>query len=118
MTHEVWTIEHGLWLGRAEFYADHMAPDAIMVFPAPTGILHGDAIIAGMEGAPPWTRVEMDDRVQRIDGDVAVIAYRATGHRDDAPPYRVRCGSTYIRTDRWRIAAHQQTPDSPPKDTP
>ena len=111
MTDDLWTTERGLWMSGADFYADHMASDAIMVFPAPTGFLRGAAITAGMTGAPPWTDVEMEERQERVEGAVAVIAYRATGHRDGAPPYRVRCGSTYILTDRWRIAAHQQTPD-------
>jgi hypothetical protein len=111
MMHDLWTIEHRLWLDGAEAYADLMAPRCVMAF-APMGILQDQAIVDSLRGAPRWTFVEMTGQVlARPMPDLAILAYRARARRDGADPYAALCTSTYLRLgERWRIAQHQQTP--------
>lgn len=108
---ELWQIERRLWLDGADFFADHMADDALMVFPDPVGILEGEAIVEGLRHAPRWSSVDMEEQttVER-DGGV-ILAYRATGQRNGQEPYKAFCMSVYEpKAGGWRITAHQQTP--------
>lgn len=105
-------IERGFWLRGAEAFRERMLEDAVMVFPLPTGILTGAAILDGLEGAPRWEAVELRDVETRLVGDTAILAYRAAARRGDAPPYRALCLSVHVTLGRvWRLAAHQQTPE-------
>lgn len=108
----LWTIEKRLWLEGAEFYEAYLAPDAVMVFPFPAGILRGDAIISGLTNGPRWHEIEMSDQNCRREGVTAVLSYRARAWRGkDDPAYEALCASTYLRDgDDWRLMVHQQTP--------
>jgi hypothetical protein len=107
----IWRLETGFWLNGRDHYDRHLATSARMVFPDPAGILANDRIIAGIEGAPRWQSVDFDAQVETRLGDTVVIAYRATGHRNDRAPYRALCSSTYVRDGgEWKLLMHQQTP--------
>ena len=106
-----WKTEEGFWLRGPEFYRDHMAPDAQMVFPDPVGILKGEAIVDALEEAPRWEAVRMDEKTTVLAGDALALAYRATGRRGEAAPYVALCSSTYVRRGGgWTMISHQQTP--------
>jgi hypothetical protein len=110
-------LERAFWLAGPDHYRSSMTPGCIMVFPG-IGALGRDEIIAAVEAAPRWSRVAFADW-QRDDpaGGVAIVAYRAAAEREgEAAPYRVHCGSVYVRTDAgWRLAFHQQTPADAPR---
>lgn len=105
-------IEHRLWVGGADVYEEHLAEDALLVFPDPVGVLDRAATLAALTG-PRWREVRFDDvRTQRLGADVATLSYAATATREgESEPYRTRASSVYARVDgRWRLALHQQSP--------
>ncbi|QYX55795.1 nuclear transport factor 2 family protein [Roseovarius sp. SCSIO 43702] len=107
----VWEIEEGFWCKGLDFYEAHLAPDAVMAFPLPVGILEGDAILDAVDGSTRWEGVLMADRVLRKSGDTCVLIYRATGTREGTDAYTATCTSTYVREDDgWRLLVHHQTP--------
>jgi hypothetical protein len=111
-------LEKGFWTRGAGFFDEHLAADATMVFPAPTGVLRRERILSSIEHTQRWQSVRMHDPVvARPSATVAVLTYRAEAlrRRNDAP-YRAHVTSVYRRADdEWRLAFHQQ---SPPPDQP
>lgn len=112
MDEAIWLVEERFWLGGADAYRSAMDPECIMAFPAPAGIMTGEAILKAIEAAPRWASVRMTERAEsRPDLDVMVIAYRAKGRREGAPAYEAYCTSTYRHgPGGWRLIQHQQTP--------
>lgn len=108
---EHWDAEKRFWLDGPDFYKDRMAPAALMVFPAPVGLLEGKAIVDGLRQGPRWQSVDFSETAEAALGDTVVLAYRATGRRQGAEPYTALCSSTYVRTEGgWKLLSHQQTP--------
>ncbi len=108
---ELWDLEERFWLDGAETFRKKMSDDAVMVFPYPAGIMQGSAIIDGLKSAPRWRSVLMADRVFRRRGDTALLAYKASAEREDAPLTQMLCASTYLNDGgEWRLISHQQTP--------
>lgn len=107
-------LEERFWLeGTADFYREHLAGDAAMVFPEPFGIFDEEAILASVGDAPAWAAVRIEDAtVVRLRDTAAVVAYRAEARRGDAAPYSTYAASVYVRQDdgSWKLAFHQQTP--------
>ena len=105
-------LERDFWFGDADHYRASLTDGCLMVFPG-MGIVGRDTLIAGIESGPRWTSVSFESwrRDDPADG-VALVVYRASAMRTGmASPYRVGCGSLYVRIDgRWRLAFHQQTP--------
>lgn len=48
----LWSLEQAVWTGSTDFYAHSLAPEAVMVFPSPTGVLSRSRILAAVAGAP------------------------------------------------------------------
>ena len=110
---EAWRMEERFWTGGADHYREALDPACVMAFPAPAGIIAGAGIARSLAGAPRWSSVAMTEtEVGRPAADLLVLAYKARGLRDGAPPYEAYCTSTYHRRgdDRWRLVQHQQTP--------
>jgi len=109
---DAWAMEEGFWLGDIDRNRSLLSRDCVMAFPAPVGIMTGEAIARSLEGAPRWSAISMIERVlTRPDADTLVLGYRAEGRRDGAEPYRAYCTSTYRRDGAgWTIVQHQQTP--------
>ena len=111
-----WDLEARFWTDGADFARATAMPEAVMVFPDPVGILTGEAIFAGFDGAPRWSRVDMDHRTVRRHGATAILAYRARADRDGDPTYHALCASTWVRDGaEWRMLGHQQTPAEGPE---
>ena len=111
MTPSFWDAETRFWLDGTTSYVTNMASEALMVFPPPTGILSGEAILESLKDAPRWDEVEFHDRKETRVGDTMVLAYRATGHHGKDRPYVALCSSTYARqAGSWKLVAHQQCP--------
>ena len=95
----------------ATFYGDLMTEDGVMV------LAHGQAmdragVVDSLAGGPAWDRYELTDlTVVPAGPEAATLVYRATAHRDDAPPFIALMTSTYARCDgRWRLTVYTQTP--------
>ena len=98
--------------GDPDYYRGHLAQVALMVLPAPFGILNRRAAIEAAAAGLWWERFELHDpeAFELADG-VATLAYRASATRTDGSAYDAYAGSTYVRRDgAWKLALHQQTP--------
>ena len=112
MAEDFWKFEQSLWVEGTPAYEKLLHPNCIMVFPAPAGIIGAEAILNGIDGAPRWLSVKLDEQSSlEANGDTVILAYRAEGRRQGSPAYRAFCSSTYVRhAGEWRIIQHQQTP--------
>lgn len=63
-------------------------------------------------GGSPWISFKLPaERVLKLGEGSALVAYRATAHREGGEPYTALFNSIYVREDSaWRLAVHQQTP--------
>lgn len=110
---DLWRAEERFWTEGAESARAMTAKGAVFVLPYPQGILHGDSAWQEGRAAQRWRSVVFSERHFRQDGDVAVLAYRASAERGDAPIYEALCTSTYLQDDgTWLRIAHQETPVS------
>jgi hypothetical protein len=109
---EFWEVERELWLGGPEAFRRWVPETCLMVFPAPTGILTGTAVVDSVTGAPRWERVVFSGGLVRRTGtEAAVLAYAAQAVRPGGMPYAALCSSCYVRqAGAWWLVQHQQTP--------
>lgn len=108
---EFWQKEERFWTGGADYARSAMRDDAVFVFPYPAGIRRRDASLEGMQAAPRWRSVVMEDREFSRSGPVVVLAYRARGEREGDEIVEMLCASTYVDDgEGWRLMSHQQTP--------
>ena len=115
MTAELEALERRGWEALsgpngAEFYAETMADDGLMVFPGI--VLDKAGAIDAIRGAPPWASFELSDmRLVTMSDDAGLVAYRAVARRDGQPPYEAQMSSVYTRREeRWLLILHQQSP--------
>lgn len=111
---EAWRAEERLWTGGAAAFRAALDAACVMAFPAPAGIMAGEAILRGLEGAPRWASVAFAHGVvARPATDLLVLAYRAEGRRATAADaYVACCTSTYRLSGdgHWLMVQHQQSP--------
>jgi hypothetical protein len=108
--HEVWDCERRFWLDSGNFYKEHVASDAVLVFPA-VGIVGRAAGLAWARRAPRWTHLAFSNRIFSCAAETAVLAYEAHAEATKPPhTYHACCSSTYIRMRQsWMLIAHQQS---------
>jgi hypothetical protein len=109
----VWDLETRFWQGDAAFFDAWLAPQALMVFPDPIGILNRAEVLDSIRGTPRWTDVRFTKgRLERPTAGVVVVAYRVAARRDgDDAAHAAWASSTYTRSDGvWSLVLHQQTP--------
>ena len=103
-------MEERFWTEGADSARNMTAKNAVFVFPFPAGILSGTDIFREASVAQRWRSIRMTETYFAFKGDVAVLAYRVSAERGDAPIYEAVCTSTYLRdTDQWLRLSHQQT---------
>ncbi len=110
---KLWDLERRLWLGGRAVYEQCLAPDSLMVFPSPAGVLDRPATLAAIEAAPRRKTLSMRDRrIATPLAQVILLVYEADADRGEGQDrYRAQCSSTYILCDGdWKLALHQQTP--------
>lgn len=114
MDTDLWALERRFWLEGVAVYEAHLAPDARLVFPWPTGVLEREAVLDALRGAPRWQSVVFDARQVLALGDDGVLllyAARARQHAEDEA-YEALCTSAYRRVDEaWHLVLHHQTPN-------
>lgn len=96
----------------AEFYADVLTEDAVLVVPGM--ILDRATFISSMNREPDMRELRIEDpRVVELGAGAAVLLYRAVASLPDGGGWTSFMNSTYVRTDGgWKLAYHQQTPTS------
>ena len=108
---DVWQIEQGFWTGDAAFYGKHLAPNSLMVFPPPVGVLDRAGTIEAIREAPRWRNVQFEDQRLSIElGQPALLVYRVIADRGDARSrYEALCTSVYVECGSiWKLLVHQQ----------
>lgn len=111
---QLWAIEQTFWRGGTDVYDQYLAPQALMVFPPPEGIMDRGAIMDSITKAPRWTDVTFSNRRSIVPAEnVVILAYDARAHRDSTgSEYRAHCSSTFVRmAGEWKLVGHQQAPD-------
>lgn len=107
---QLWGMEERFWTEGAESARHMTAKNAVFVFPYPAGILSGSGMFREANVAQRWRSIRMTETYLAVEGDVAVLAYRVSAERGDAPIYEAICTSTYLRdNDHWLRLTHQQT---------
>ena len=110
----LWELERQFWLraGDVDFYGRSLTDDAVMVFPAPFGVIDRTAILDAIASSTGWASVSIDERrLVTLNESSVALAYRATGVRAGQPDYATYAASVYVRRDGdWKLALHQQTP--------
>lgn len=109
---ELWVCERRFWLDSANFYKECVVQDALLVLPAPRGILDRRAGMEAVRNAPRWLDVTFScQHSLRATEDAAVLAYAARA--DNGSPeqlYYAYCSSTYVRARQsWMLVAHQRS---------
>ena len=87
---ELLALERAFWseIADTDFYRAHITDNAVMVFPAPYGIMEYDAILEAVEGATRWEECTFSDfQLVELTDDSAVVAYRADARRPNGPTY-------------------------------
>jgi hypothetical protein len=67
---------------------------------------------------PRWTSVDFtDQQLVQLSPDTVALIYRASGSRGrEEPPYPALASSVYVKRDGdWKLALHQQSPESGPR---
>jgi hypothetical protein len=110
---ELVALERAFWerAGDRAFYDERLTEDAVMVFPAPYGIMSREGTLAAVAAATGWEDVELSETtVVPLGDEAAVLAYRARAARE-GQAYETFASSSYVRRGgAWRLALHQQTP--------
>lgn len=107
------TFEEQFWRSDADFYEKHLTDTALMVFPAPVGVLDRQAVVASITAAARWDDVAMTNvRTTRPAPNMILLTYAATARRaGDKVDYSALVSSLYVEQDgAWKLAFHQHTP--------
>ena len=106
-------IEEQLWKGDADFYVRELTEDALMVFPAPAGLLDKAQVVRSIATSQRWKEVSFHGchLLQPAPG-IAILTYRVSARREGQETRYVALASTvYVqRAEEWELAFHQQTP--------
>jgi hypothetical protein len=114
VTEGLYAFERELWARANDpaFYDERLVADAVLVFPAPFGLLDREATLAAVSSSSGWRSVELEDfRVVQLADGSAAAAYKATAVGADGSAYAAYCSSVYVQGPTgWQLALHQQTP--------
>lgn len=108
-------MEHAFWEASTDpgFYEEHVADDAVLVFPYGVGAMDKEmTIYAVTSNEGQWESHEFEDvRVMPFGEDAGLITYRATATRaGDEGEFNVQVSSAYVQRDgAWKLVFHQQT---------
>lgn len=106
----LWDMEEQFWTSGIDNARATTAPNAVMVFPYPPGILQGDQIWTHLRERTGWRSVLLAERRVTRCRDIAILTYRVSAEKPDVPIYKALCASTYLHDDdRWLRVSHQQT---------
>lgn len=108
----IWSFEESLWIGDAENYRRLIDEECVMALPAQPYVFTADAAIKAVQDTPRWTEVRFSEqKVQRPEEGLIVIAYKADARRDDEE-YQAYCTTSMRRRghEDWLVVQHSQLP--------
>jgi len=115
MEQQLLELEHAFWEASTDpdFYREHVAEDAVLVFPYGVGAMDKEmTIYAVNSNEGQWESHEFRDvTVMPFGDDAGLITYRAKATRiGDEGTFRAQIASAYARRDgAWKLVFHQQT---------
>lgn len=110
---DFWQLEEQFWTSGAHFYEQRLARNALMVFPAPAGVLDRQATLESIQSGARWKNVSFTNKQFAMPGQSTVIlVYSVKADRGDSDTaYSALCSSAYVLSSgEWQLALHQQTP--------
>lgn len=106
----LWDMEQQFWTSGEDHARATTALNSVMILPHPPGILQGDHIWPYLRQRAAWRSVLMAERRVMRCRDIAILTYRVSAEKLDAPVYKGLCASTYLDDgDTWLRIFHQQT---------
>jgi len=104
-------IEKGFWFEGSDYYNQHIAGEAIFVFPGMR--LNKEDGVSAADHAARWDHLDItDQKLIHIAEDVTVLTYYAKGQREGQPPYAGHITTIYRLEDgEPKMIFHQHTPD-------
>ena len=83
---DLWAFERRFWLEGSATYERHLATDARLVFPLPTGVLDRAAMLDALRDAPRWRAVRFVlPYVIALGADAALLVYAVEAVHDAEP---------------------------------
>lgn len=105
-------IEEGFWHEGADYYNEHIADEAVFVFPGMRlGKQNG---VDAADQAPRWNTLELTDMsLINLTDDIAILTYHAEGNREGQDePYTGNITTVYrLESGEPKMVFHQHTPD-------
>lgn len=108
----IWRFEEKLWLGDKEVYESLIDDECVMALPAQPYVFTAEAAIQAVADTPRWSEVTFSEqKVQRPEEGLIVIAYKASASRDDEA-YEAYCTTSIRRRghEDWLVVQHSQLP--------
>ena len=120
--HECSELERGFWrasfAGDGDYYAKHLADDALLLFADPIGALDKTRCVEIIGSSPAAeVRWEIEElRALALGDDAIALAYRGRAQRADAAAETDWRSSVYRRSPdgAWQLALHQVTSNPTP----
>jgi hypothetical protein len=113
---ELLTLEEEFWraAGSRDAYAEHLAEDAVHVFPGWGATTDNERVLQAVEAVEPWESFSLDDpRLVELGAGAAALVYTAHARRAGQDEYVAAMTSVYRRVgDGWKLVIHQQTPQA------
>ena len=114
MREELLALEEGFWraAGHADAYAQHLADDAVHVFPGWGVTADNERVLQAVETVEPWETFSVENvQLVELGERVAALVYTARARRAGQDEYVAAMTSVYRRADEgWQLVIHQQTP--------
>lgn len=109
-------LERAFWEassgGDGDFYRTRADPEALYVFPGPTGVLTQEEcarVVEGNDTPWEWFRIEQP-RFLRMTDEVWLLTYTSRAQHQGGHPFSMRVSTVYRHTDGdWKLLLHQQT---------
>ena len=111
---ELLALEEGFWqaAGNRGAYSEHLADDAVHLFPGWGLTTDNERVLEAVEDAEPWETFSIEDLSLLALGEgAAALVYTARARRAGQDEYVAAMTSVYRRDgDGWKLVIHQQTP--------
>jgi ketosteroid isomerase-like protein len=111
---ELLALEEGFWraAGSRDAYAEHLADDAVHLFPGWGLTTDKERVLEAVDGVDPWETFSIDDlTLLELGEEAAALVYTARARRAGQDEYVAAMTSVYRRDDEgWKLVIHQQTP--------
>jgi predicted GH43/DUF377 family glycosyl hydrolase len=110
---ELLALEEGFWraAGSRDAYAEHLANDAVHLFPGWGLTSDNERVLKAVEGVEPWETFAIEDpTLLELGEGAAALVYTARARRAGQDEYVAAMTSVRRDGQGWKLVIHQQTP--------